>query len=122
MPGIAKKKNPPVRIQLKLDDQVKVISGRDVRKTGRVLEIHKDTGRVIVEGVNLVKRHTRKNPAKQIAGGIAEKEAPIAVSNVMILCGKCGAVRIKKHVDQLPGGGTRRTRVCHKCGMSLDKK
>jgi len=51
MPGIAKKKNPPVRIQLKLDDQVKVISGRDVRKTGRVLEIHKDTGRVIVEGV-----------------------------------------------------------------------
>jgi large subunit ribosomal protein L24 len=122
MPGIAKKKNPPVRIQLKIDDQVKVISGRDVRKTGRVLEIHKDTGRVIVEGVNLVKRHTRKNPAKQIAGGIAEKEAPIAVSNVMILCGKCGAVRIKKHVDQLPGGGTRRTRVCHKCGMSLDKK
>jgi large subunit ribosomal protein L24 len=122
MPGIAKKKNPPVRIQLKLDDQVKVISGRDVRKTGRVLEIHKETGRVIVEGVNLVKRHTRKNPAKQIAGGIAEKEAPIAVSNVMILCGKCGAVRIKKHVDQLPGGGTRRTRVCHKCGMSLDKK
>jgi large subunit ribosomal protein L24 len=122
MPGIAKKKNPPVRIQLRLDDQVKVIAGKDVRKTGRVLEIHKDTGRVIVEGVNLVKRHTRKNPAKQIAGGIAEKEAPIAVSNVMILCGKCGAVRIKKHVDQLPGGGTRRTRVCHKCGMSLDKK
>ena len=122
MPGIAKKKNPPVRIQLKLDDQVKVISGRDVRKTGRVLEIHKDTGRLIVEGVNLVKRHTRPNPAKQIAGGIAEKEAPIAVSNVMIVCGKCGAVRIKKHVDQLPGGGTRRTRVCHKCGMSLDRK
>lgn len=122
MPGIAKKKQAPVRIQLRKDDQVKVISGRDVRKTGRVLEIHSETGRVIVEGVNLVKRHTRKNPAKQIAGGIAEKEAPIAVSNVMILCGKCGAVRIKKHVDQLPGGGTRRTRVCHKCGMSLDRK
>jgi large subunit ribosomal protein L24 len=122
MPGIAKKKNPPVRIQLRLDDQVKVISGRDVRKTGRVLEIHKDTGRLIVEGVNLVKRHTRPNPAKQIAGGIAEKEAPIAVSNVMILCGKCGAVRIRKHLDQLPGGGTRRTRICHKCGMSLDRK
>ncbi|HVY91590.1 MAG TPA: 50S ribosomal protein L24 [Bryobacteraceae bacterium] len=122
MPGIGKKKQAPVRIQLRKDDQVKVISGRDVRKTGRVLEIHSETGRVIVEGVNLVKRHTRKNPAKQIAGGIAEKEAPIAVSNVMILCGKCGAVRIKKHVDQLPGGGVRRTRVCHKCGMSLDRK
>jgi large subunit ribosomal protein L24 len=119
---LKKDKRPPVRIQLRLDDQVKVISGRDVRKTGRVLEINQKTGRLIVEGVNLVKRHTRPNPAKQIAGGIAEKEAPIAVSNVMILCGKCGAVRIKKHVDQLPGGGTRRTRVCHKCGMSLDKK
>jgi large subunit ribosomal protein L24 len=122
MPGIAKKKNPPVRIQLRKDDQVKVIAGRDIRKTGRVLDVVPSTGRVIVEGVNLVKRHTRKNPAKQIAGGIAEKEAPIAVSNVMIVCGKCGPVRIKKHVDQLPGGGTRRTRVCHKCGMSLDRK
>jgi large subunit ribosomal protein L24 len=122
MPGIAKKKNPPVRIQLKKNDQVKVISGRDRDKTGRVLEVNETTGRVIVEQVNLVKRHTRKNPAKQIAGGIAEKEAPIAVSNVMILCGKCGAVRIKKHVEKLAGGAVRRTRVCHKCGLSLDKK
>jgi large subunit ribosomal protein L24 len=122
MPGIAKKKNPPVRIQLKKNDQVKVIAGKHPHKSGRVLEIHESTGRVIVEGVNLVKRHTRKNPAKQIAGGIAEKEAPIAVSNVMILCGKCGPVRIKKHLEQLPGGGVRRTRVCHKCGLSLDRK
>ena len=99
-----------------------MIAGRDEGKTGRVLEIDNESGRIIVEHVNMMKRHTRKNPAKQIAGGIAEKEAPIAVSNVMILCGKCGAVRIKKHLDQLPGGKTRRTRVCHKCGQSLDKK
>lgn len=122
MPGIAKKKNPPVRIQLRKNDQVKVIAGRDRDKTGRVLGVFEETGRVLVEQVNMVKRHTRKNPAKQIAGGIAEKESPIAVSNVMILCGKCGAVRIKKHVEKLPGGGVRRTRICHKCGISLDKK
>ena len=122
MAGIAKKKNPPVRISLKKNDQVKVISGRDRGKTGRVLGVFEESGRVLVEKVNLIKRHTRKNPAKQIAGGIAEKEAPIAVGNVMILCGKCGAVRIKKHVEKLPGGGVRRTRVCHKCGTALDRK
>src|ERR1700757_3709628 len=103
MPGIAKKKLPPVRILLKKNDQVKVIAGRDRDKTGRVLGVNEATGRVLIEQVNLVKRHTRKNPAKQIAGGIAEKEAPIAVSNVMIVCGKCGAVRIKHHL--VPAAG-----------------
>lgn len=125
MPGIAKKKNPPVHIQLKKNDLVQVISGKyrsakDNR--GRVLAVDSAKGRVLVEKINMIKKHTRKNPAKQIAGGIAEKEAPIAVSNVMIVCGKCGPVRIKKHVEKLAGGVTRRTRVCHKCGMSLDKK
>ena len=52
----------------------------------------------------MIKRHTKKNPAKQIAGGIAEKEAPIAVSNVMILCAKCGPVRIGHHVDAAGSG------------------
>lgn len=122
MPGIAKKKNPPVRIVLRKNDQVKVIAGRDRGKTGRVLGVIEESGRVLVEHVNMIKRHTRKNPAKQIAGGIAEKESPIAVSNVMILCSKCGAVRIKRHVEKLEGGKIRRTRVCHKCGLSLDKK
>jgi large subunit ribosomal protein L24 len=104
MPSVAKKQAPPVKIQLRKNDQVKVIAGRDKGKTGRILDVNE-----------------RKNPAKQIAGGIAEREAPIAVSNVMILCGKCGAVRIKHHVDHTPGGKTRRQRICHKCGQSLDK-
>ena len=99
-----------------------MIAGRDKGKTGRVLSVDPDTGRILVEHVNMIKRHTRKNPAKQIAGGIAEKEASIAVSNVMILCGKCGAVRIKHHVVEVAGGKTRRQRVCHKCGSALDKK
>jgi large subunit ribosomal protein L24 len=119
---LKKDKREPVRIQLKKNDQVKVIAGRDKGKTGRVLSISSETGRILVEHVNMIKRHTKKNPAKQIAGGIAEREAPIAVSNVMILCGKCGAVRIKHHVAAVAGGKMRRTRVCHKCGLALDKK
>src|ERR1700712_1299165 len=119
---LAKDKRPPVRIQLKKNDQVKVIAGRDRGKTGRILGVDSDKGRILVEHVNMVKKHTRKNPAKQIAGGIAEKEASIAVSNVMIVCGKCGAVRIKHHVVEVPGGKSRRQRVCHKCGLALDKK
>src|SRR5271169_1771974 len=120
--AVKKDRRPPVRIQLKKNDQVKVIAGRDKGKTGRVLDVNKDKGNLLVEHVNMIRKHTRKNPAKQIAGGIAEKEAPIAVSNVMIVCTKCGPVRIKRHVEKLAGGVTRRTRVCHKCGLVLDKK
>src|SRR5579871_3876854 len=106
----------PVRILLKKNDQVKVIAGRDKGKTGRVLDVNPATGKILVEHVSMVKRHTRPNPAKQIKGGIAERESPISASNVMILCSQCGAVRIGHHVEHLPGGGVRRSRVCRKCG------
>jgi large subunit ribosomal protein L24 len=119
---LLKDKRPPVRIELRKNDQVKVIAGRDRGKTGRILEVDKATGRIVVEHVNMIKRHTRKNPAKQIAGGIAEKEASIAVSNVMIVCGKCGPARIGHHVAETPGGKALRTRICRKCGQTLDKK
>src|SRR5918911_2963460 len=119
MPGAAKKLREPVRIQLRKNDQVKVIAGRDKGKTGRVLEVNEETGRILVEHVNMAKKHTRKNPARQIAGGIAERESPIAVSNVMILCGRCGAVRIRHNVPTTPGGKTVRPRICHKCGQAL---
>jgi large subunit ribosomal protein L24 len=119
---LKKDKQPPVRIQLKKNDQVKVIAGSDAGKTGRILDVDTARGRVIVEHVNMIKKHTRKNPAKQIAGGIAEKEASIAVSNVMILCSKCGPSRIGHHVTEQPGGKARRTRICRKCGQTLDKK
>lgn len=120
--ALKKDKREPVRIQLKKNDQVKVIAGRDNGKSGRVLDVDKAKGRILVEHVNMIKKHTKKNPAKQIAGGIAEKEASIAVSNVMILCSKCGPVRIGHHVEQVPGGKARRTRICRKCGQTLDKK
>jgi large subunit ribosomal protein L24 len=112
-----------VRIDLKREDTVKVISGRDKGKTGRVLRVDREAGKVLVEHVMMVKRHTRPNPQKQIKGGIAERESPIAVSNVMIVCPGCNkAVRISHHVDHVAGGKARRSRVCRKCGQTLDKK
>jgi large subunit ribosomal protein L24 len=113
----------PVRIELKKEDTVKVIAGRDKGREGRVLAVNRETGRVLVEHVGMVKRHTRPNPQRQIKGGIAERESPIAVSNVMIVCPGCHkAVRIAHHVDVVAGGKTRRTRICRKCGQTLDKK
>ena len=71
-----------VKIRLKKNDLVKVIAGRDKGKEGRVIGIDRTTGRILVEHVMMVKRHTKPNPSKQIKGGIAERESPIAVSNV----------------------------------------
>lgn len=121
--AIAKRKlAEPVRIDLKREDTVKVISGRDSGKTGRVLGVNRETGKVLVEHVMMIKRHTRPNPQKQIKGGIAERESPIAVSNLMIVCPGCNkAVRIQHHIEHLAGGKSRRTRVCRKCGQTLDK-
>jgi large subunit ribosomal protein L24 len=121
--AIAKRKMEPVRIDLKKEDTVKVISGRDKGLTGRVLRVERDTGRVLVEHAGMIKRHTRPNPSKQIKGGIAERESAIAASNVMLVCPGCNkAVRIAHHVDHVAGGKSRRVRVCRKCGQTIDKK
>jgi large subunit ribosomal protein L24 len=122
--AIAKKKPAePVRVDIKKEDTVKVLSGRDKGKSGRVLGVDRERGKVLVEHVMMVKRHTRPNPAKQIKGGIAERESAIAVSNVMVVCPGCNKpTRIGHHVDALPGGKSRRTRVCRKCGQTLDRK
>jgi large subunit ribosomal protein L24 len=71
----------------------------------------------------MIKRHTRPNPAKQIKGGIAERESAFPASKVLIVCPGCNkAVRIAHHVDHAAGGKTRRVRVCRKCGQTLDRK
>jgi large subunit ribosomal protein L24 len=110
-----------VNIEFRKNDTVKVIAGKDKGKTARVLSVDPRTGRVLVEGVQMVKRHTRPNPGKQIKGGIAERERPIAVSNLMLVCSACGPVRTAHRVDT-SGGKARRIRVCRKCGAPLDKK
>ena len=106
------------RIQIRKGDQVRVISGPDAGKSGRVLSIDAKKNRVVVEHVALMKRHTRPNPSKNIKGGIVEREAAINVSNVMVVCGSCGKhTRIGHNI--LPDGT--KTRSCKRCGATLDK-
>lgn len=111
----------PKRIRIKKNDVVKVISGRDKGKSGRVIEIDDQKGRVLVEGVQMVKRHTRPNPSKQIKGGIAERESMIHISNVMLMTSGGVTTRIGFKVETA-GGKTRRVRVAKKTGEVLDKK
>jgi large subunit ribosomal protein L24 len=110
---------PKVRLKIKIkkDDTVKVIAGRDKGKTGRVLQVDRENGRVLIEGVGMIKRHTRPNPSRQIKGGIAERESPISASNVMIVTSGGIATRISYRMD-----GKRRVRVARKGGEVLDKK
>lgn len=110
-----------VRIDVRKNDTVKIIAGRDKGKSGRVLSVDRARGKVLVEHVMMIKRHTRPNPAKQIKGGIAERESPIAVSNVMVVCPACGPVRIG-HKVETSGEKNRRTRICRKCGAALEKQ
>ena len=109
-----KKPAEPVRIQLKKNDTVKVLAGRDKGKEGRVLSVNRENGRVLVEHVMMVKRHTRPNPAKQIKGGIAERESPIAVSNLMIMCAQWGAGGGGPHRAPRPRPPTRPPPLCRK--------
>lgn len=117
----APKKAEVMPIRLRKNDTVKVITGKDKGKTGRVLEVDRERGRVLVEGVMLVKRHTKANPQKQIKGGIAEKEASIHVSNVMIVTSGGVATRIGTKMEG-EGASARRVRVARKTGEVLDKK
>ena len=111
----------PLRIKIKKDDLVRVIAGRDKGKTGKVLEVDRFARKVTVEGVMVVKRHTRPNPSKQIKGGIADKPMPIHVSNVMVLTAGGIPTRIGYKVDAI-GGKVRRTRIARKGGETLEKK
>jgi large subunit ribosomal protein L24 len=113
----ANKPKERVDIKIRKDDTVKVITGKHKGKTGRVLEVDRDKGRILVEGVALMKKHTRPNPAKQIKGGIAERESSIHASNVMILTSGGVATRIGYKME-----GNRRVRVAKKGGEVLDKK
>jgi large subunit ribosomal protein L24 len=105
---------------IRKDDQVLVISGNHRGKKGRVLKIFPGRDRVIVEGVHLIKRHTRptqRNPQ----GGIVEKEGPVHVSNLMLVCPKCNTpTRINFQTRLSEGKASRnRTRICKNCGEMI---
>jgi len=105
------------KMHVRKGDMVQVITGKDAGKKGKILSVDTEKSRVVVEGVNIMKRHTRPSQGKP-QGGILEKEAAIASSNVMIYCSKCKEpVRINKKF--LADG--KKVRVCNQCGEELDK-
>lgn len=104
------------RMHVKKEDQVKVIAGKEKGKTGRVLRVIAKKDSVLVEKVNLVKRHTKPS-SQHRQGGIIEKESPIHISNVMIICSKCSSV-VKVGSKLLEDGA--KVRACKKCGEVLD--
>jgi len=104
------------KCHIKKDDKVKIIAGKDKGKVGKVLSLNKNKGRIVVEGINIVKRHTRPS-AQHRQGGIIESEAPVDWSNVVLMCNKCvQPIRIK--MKRLEDGN--KMRVCRKCGEMID--
>jgi large subunit ribosomal protein L24 len=115
---MAQKETKRYTISIRKGDTVQVMSGKSAGRSGRVLSVNPRKNTVIVEHAHLIKRHTRPNPAKNIKGGIVEREAPINVSNVQIVCSNCGKhARIGHNV--LPDGT--KVRTCKRCGTTLDK-
>ena len=116
---MAKQKQAPVtRIRIRKNDLVEVLAGKDRGKRGKVLVVLPEKARVLVQGVNFIKRHTRPNPQKNIKGGIAEREAPIHVSNVMIVSPDDDK-RTRIGSKLLPDG--RKARIGRRSGEVLDK-
>jgi large subunit ribosomal protein L24 len=107
-----------VRIRIRKNDTVEVLRGKDAGKRGKVLMVVPERNRVVVQGVNFVKRHTRPNPQRNIKGGIAEREAAIHASNLMVVCGECGK-RTRIGGSALDDG--RKVRICRKCKGVLDR-
>ena len=108
----------PTAAGIKRGDQVRLMTGRDRGKTGRVLAVNPGTRTVMVEHAGMIKRHTRPNPSKNVKGGIVEKEGTLPISNVQLLCPACNkGTRIGHKV--LPDGT--KERVCRRCGNTLEK-
>ena len=106
-----------MKVRVKKNDRVKVLSGKDKGKSGRVLFVDTKKGRVIVEGLNVVKKTQRPSQQNQ-KGGIIDLEAPLHISNVLVVCPKCDKPsRIAKKTLE----NNKRVRICGRCGEILDK-
>jgi large subunit ribosomal protein L24 len=99
------------------NDTVKVLTGADRDKTGRVLRVFPDKGTVLVEHVRVVKKTVSGKSGRNTKGGIAEQESPISVSNLVLVCPICGPARVGFKVE-----GGYRLRICKKCGQTLPTK
>jgi large subunit ribosomal protein L24 len=104
------------KLSVKKNDQVLVTTGKNKGTRGRVLRVLAEKGKAIVERVNMIKRHTRPNPNKGIQGGILEREAPIQVSNLMVICPECGKPSRLGRKRLEDGRGVR---VCKNCSANF---
>jgi large subunit ribosomal protein L24 len=105
-------------LPIRKNDNVVVIAGRDRGKRGRVLSVLPAKARVVVEGVNFIKRHTKPNPQRNIKGGLVEREAALHASNVQLVCPECGKpTRLGRKIL----GDGRKVRICRKCEGVVDK-
>jgi large subunit ribosomal protein L24 len=102
-----------IKVKIKKNDQVMITTGKDRGKSGRVLRIDRAAGRVVIEGLNMVKKAVRPKGQNQ-KGGISTVEAPLAISNVQIICKGCGPTRVGYRIE-----GDHKVRVCRKCGEGL---
>jgi large subunit ribosomal protein L24 len=103
---------------IRKNDDVVVTTGKDRGKRGRVLKVLPEKNRVIVEGVNFIKRHTKPNPQRNIKGGLVEREAALHASNVQLVCPECGKpTRLGRKIL----GDGRKVRICRKCEGVVDK-
>jgi len=102
-----------IKYKLRKEDLVQVITGKDKGKQGKILKIDREKGRIIVAGLNMIKKAMKKKNQND-RGGIAEIEAALEISNVMIVCKKCGPVKIGYKLE-----GDTKKRVCRKCGEVL---
>jgi len=103
-------------VQIRKNDSVMVIGGKERGKTGKVLRVLPDKDAVIIERLNIVKRHSKPRGPQQ-AGGIVEKEAPIHASNVMFMCDKCNAPARIGHKRLADGS---KIRICRRCSEAVD--
>jgi large subunit ribosomal protein L24 len=112
----AKKTQEPVKVRLKKNDLVEVTTGKEQGKTGKILRVIREKNQVLVEKVNMIKRHTRPSPTTG-QGGIVEKEAPLNISKVKLICPKCAtATRFR----MTKTGEGKKVRVCLKCKELID--
>lgn len=103
---------------IRKNDNILVITGKNRGARGRVLKIDPAKNRLVVEGVNIIKRHTKPNPQKNIKGGVVEREASIHASNVQLVCPECGK---QTRVGRKILGDGRKVRICRKCEGVVDK-
>jgi large subunit ribosomal protein L24 len=114
------------KVKIRKGDSVQVIAGKDSGKRGTVVRVLPERGRVVVEKVNMIKRHTKPRPAPRqsgsqqiIPGGVLEREAPLQISNVALVCPACGKPsRVGYRINEKDGN---KVRVCRNCGKDIDK-